>query len=318
MWLIAIDEAGYGPKLGPMVIAATLWRLPLGDIAGRAEWELPFEPLRVPRRHGGDEIRVDDSKRLFRSGPEGMRRLHTLVTAGYRWIGGSGLNPSCRDGSIAAEDRDDLSREPWYGWMPPLAPVAAETTESILVGWPAAGVRLVDVQLRVLTAGRFNASLAAGGNKADLLTRTSLDLIRRLTERHPSGDRPLEVCCDRHGGRRFYAAALQEGFPGADVRVESETAAESVYRVRHLTWRGGIRFTVRGDRFVPVAMSSLFAKYWRERAMAALNAFFAAELRPAKIRPTAGYPSDAKRFIAEVSQTCQRLGIADADWIRVR
>lgn len=318
MWLIAIDEAGYGPTLGPLVIAATLWRLPLDDAARRSEWELPFEPLRVPRRHGGDEIRVDDSKRLFRSGTEGMRRLHTLVTAGYRWIGGSGLNPSCRDGSIAAEDRDDLSREPWYGRMASLAPVANETTDSLLVGWPAAGVRLVDVALRVVTAGRFNGSISAGGNKADLLTHTSLDLIRRLTDRHPLGDRPLEICCDRHGGRRFYASALGAVFPGADVRAESETAAESVYRVRHRSWRGGIRFTVRGDRFVPVAMSSLFAKYWRERAMAALNAFFAAELYPATIRPTAGYPSDAKRFIAEVRPVCRRLGIADADWIRVR
>lgn len=318
MWLIAIDEAGYGPTLGPMVIAATLWRLPPGDACRRAEWELPFGPLKIPRRHGRDEIHVDDSKRLFRAGPEGMRRLHTVVTAAYRWIGGSPVNLSCWDGSIAAEDRDDLSREPWHGWMPPLDPVATKTTEALLAGWPSAGVRLVDVQLRVLTAGRFNASLSAGGNKADLLTRTSLGLIGRLTDRHPLGDQPLEVCCDRHGGRRFYASALEAVFSGADVRVESETAAESIYRVNHPTWQGGIRFTVRGDRFVPVAMSSLFAKYWRERAMAAINAYFAAELRPATIRPTAGYPSDAKRFIAEVDRACQRRGIADADWIRVR
>ena len=32
--LIGIDEAGYGPNYGPLVVAATAWHVPEGKVSG--------------------------------------------------------------------------------------------------------------------------------------------------------------------------------------------------------------------------------------------------------------------------------------------
>lgn len=67
---------------------------------------------------------------------------------------------------------------------------------------------------------------------------------------------------------------------------------------------------------MPSALASLFAKYCREIAMQAFNAFWKRELPD--IRPTAGYPVDAKRFRADIAETQKRLHISDELLWRVR
>jgi len=48
---------------------------------------------------------------------------------------------------------------------------------------------------------------------------------------------------------------------------------------------------------LPVALASTFAKYVRELAMARLNRYFNA-LDP-ELKPTAGYTTDARRWLAD-------------------
>ena len=60
-WVVGIDEAGYGPNLGPLVQAAVALRLPDDDLAG---WTT-LKPW-VRRAHERDDGRllIDDSKAL--------------------------------------------------------------------------------------------------------------------------------------------------------------------------------------------------------------------------------------------------------------
>ena len=60
MLLIATDEAGYGPKLGPLIVAASMWRIPTStatedDLAER------FSLLREPISIGDSRVVIDDS-----------------------------------------------------------------------------------------------------------------------------------------------------------------------------------------------------------------------------------------------------------------
>ena len=53
----------------------------------------------------------------------------------------------------------------------------------------------------------------------------------------------------------------------------------------------------------------MVAMYMRDLAMRAFNDFWRARLPD--LRPTAGYPTDAKRFRKEIGTLQQQLGITD-------
>ncbi|MEY4841715.1 MAG: hypothetical protein RJA12_439, partial [Planctomycetota bacterium] len=74
--------------------------------------------------------------------------------------------------------------------------------------------------------------------------------------------------------------------------------------------RGSLRvhFETEADaRHLPVALSSMTAKYLRELRMARLNAFFAERLPG--LAPTAGYVQDGRRFLAEIEPLLASAGV---------
>ena len=71
--------------------------------------------------------------------------------------------------------------------------------------------------------------------------------------------------------------------------------------------RREVRFAVRGESFLPVALASMTAKYLRELAMAAFNSFWQQQVPG--LKPTAGYPQDARRFAASIDEARQQLAI---------
>ena len=75
-----------------------------------------------------------------------------------------------------------------------------------------------------------------------------------------------------------------------------------------------VSFKPRADgENVCVALASMLAKYVREVCMKQFNEFWAKHVPG--IKPTAGYPLDAKRFYAEIRPAMERLGIEpDAVW----
>jgi hypothetical protein len=146
------------------------------------------------------------------------------------------------------------------------------------------------------------------GNKAEVLSLTTLRLAKRILDDLPPGR--AVVVCDKHGGRNFYAALLQHVFPEELVIVRQECATLSVYEVRHGGRLMEFRFQPKGERHLPTALASMTAKYLRELAMRPFNAFWQREVP--ELKATAGYNSDAKRFFAEIAGAKERLGIADA------
>ena len=169
----------------------------------------------------------------------------------------------------------------------------------------------------MITAQSFNAACDKGYNKADLLSESTLGLVRSLLERHT--EEQVAVFCDRHGGRRYYGGVLQHTFPDIPVQVTSEEKGMSRYCLSGAKRSIDVRFTVKGDSFTPVAMSSLHAKYLRERMMGSFNSFFQ-KLHDGKepIVPTAGYPVDADRFLVDVEPILKREKIDREQLIRSR
>ena len=120
---------------------------------------------------------------------------------------------------------------------------------------------------------------------------------------------PCHLTLDKHGGRNRYGAILQHHFPDSWIETIDEGRSASRYRWTHGDAPIEATFRVGGEELLPAALASMTAKYHREVAMRAFNAFWTARLPD--LRPTAGYPGDAHRFRADIATLQQELGIED-------
>jgi len=308
-YLIGMDEAGYGPNLGPLVVCATVWHVPEHLFQSDAVCDLYSTLAEAvhPEPHV-DRLAIADSKKLY-SGGKGLRLLEEGVWSTVPLVGHA--IPFWTDPSLLSPEDPPLA--PWYQPPTSLLPQAAShevieakraRLEAVCI---ACGVRLTQVAVAAVTAERFNRQLLTWGKKSDVLSHATLELLRSCLERIP-GEK-TRVICDKHGGRNRYGALLQHHFPEWQVSMEQETRSCSQYVGQREGNDGAveIHFQSQGEGFLPAALASMFAKYHRELAMAAFNQFWISHL-PA-LRPTAGYPLDAKRFAAEVTPTREKLRI---------
>lgn len=314
-WVVGIDEAGYGPNLGPLVQAAAAVRLPADDPAG---WDTLRPAVRRAGRASKDQrLVVDDSKRVYL----GVNALEKLER-GVRGLFGL-LDPTAGQllGKLALDwCEGELANEGWYD--PTAAGPVATTLDAIqkhvahFAETCPDGV-VVPLPHAVLTpAPRFNRVVEASGTKATLLAHGLIDLLRVTLATLP-GDESVMVLCDKQGGRNFYAPLLQEAFPEAGVFSQLETNAESRYQIEGLGRVVTVTFRPKADGdSIAVAAASMVCKYLREVCMAQFNAFWARHVPG--LKETAGYPVDAKRFFDDIRPAMERLGIAESAVWRVK
>lgn len=311
-----IDEAGYGPSLGPLVVAGAAFRLE-PEVREAALHRL----LQLGEPAGG--LRLDDSKRVW-TGPHSLEALETSVLGHVALA--RGLLPvrvaTLLEGAVdfTPEEVEEL---PWYAGrllatrLPrradPAALLARADRQAELLA--DRGLAFLGFAVAPVPEPRFNHVTRMHGSKAWPLFLAAARLMDTFIARHPRDELLIHV--DRQGGRQRYGELLQGFFPLAPLAVLREKPAESIYR---LTPAGRppvtIHVRVKGDATrAPVALASLLAKYVRELFMESLNAWFA-ERRPG-LRPTAGYPQDARRFLEDVGQLVAGAGIRER-LVRVR
>jgi ribonuclease HII len=310
-WLIGIDEAGYGPNLGPFVMTCVACRVP-DDLGSRDLWQLLSAAVRRAGEPDDGRIPVGDSKLLF-STTRGLRPLETAVLAAQP-LDTTPLPLERYLDHLCPHWLPELRRECWFTGQTPL-PIeeAAEARERVRAACRAVGVTWAAARAVVVCPARFNALTELAGSKGAVLQHGLIELVRHLWDALP-GDEPLAFTIDKHGGRNTYAAMLQEAVPEGMVVVEEEGAARSTYR----TWGGRreARWTFQpradGESFC-TALASMIAKHIRERLMGEFNAFWLHH-QPG-LKPTAGYPVDAARFFEAIRPLLPGLGLAeDAVW----
>lgn len=299
-WVVGVDEAGYGPNLGPLVQAAAAVRLPDHDPAG---WESLRPHVRRCCDPADGRLLVDDSKKVY-AGARGLADLGHGVLAVHAPC------PATAGDLVARTVLDacavDLRAEPWFTTDEPLA-AAAGPFPPRDVAWFHAG------RASVVPAARFNQLLDRHGSKAVPLALGLAGLMAAVVTGLPPGE-PVQFHCDKMGGRNFYAAMLQEAFPAGWVVALKESAGESRYRVANLDREVEVVFRPRADaESVAVALASMLAKYLREVCMLQFNAFW--QTHVPGLKPTAGYPGDARRYYDAIKPAMDRLGIPpDAVW----
>lgn len=361
VYCIGVDEAGYGPRLGPLVISATLWQLPAGlppeqmysclsqvitsNLSGSklpagclsrtptpqktttplpesiSPWSNSGHPEKC--REEFSPLVVADSKRVYtRQGRAGLERtvLSMLAVAGKQ--------PACWTDLIEALAGDSETRQTALQWYPqhwPRIPESFSAKEiADLAGRVAEAmakeeIRLLGLRTVFVFPERFNRLVSSVGNKATMLSWQTLELVKGLL----SQLRPDPVCvlCDKHGGRNRYEHLISQVFASSffqpvQVKAVCQHRQQSIYLLAADPSPVEFRFLGGGERLMPVALASMLSKYLRELSMEAWNRFWADQLPG--IRPTAGYPKDARRFRAEIAHRQAALGIPDSAIWRIR
>ena len=313
-----IDEAGYGPNLGPLVMTAVVAEGPDGrepDVWG----DLPDAVARA----GGapDKVWVDDSKQVYRGG-KGRDRLDAATLAVVAAAGRAAPRTlgALLEG-IGAGTLDDVELAHWLDSGDPRYPAlrSRSLAERTLARRPFEGPRwrIVDVRSVVVGPGRFNDGLAAAGSKALVHFAAFARLLAHLRATTPA-DQGVAIRGDKHGGRHFYADLLAGAFPDARVVRGAEGPDLSRYEILA---PGGPKLTLdlvpradAGDGLV--ALASIVSKAVREHWMDAFNAHWLA--RKPGLRPTAGYPVDASRFRLAIEADCLAGGLTPRDWWRAK
>jgi hypothetical protein len=321
-----IDEAGYGPMLGPLCVGLTVIGLAQeGEPVSRAGsahhdgappdlWSMlapvVWRSAKDAEKHHG--VAIDDSKRLKLSNQ--LKTKHPLV---HLEKGVLCCGRACW-GERHAEIGDDEALKAALGCPcadegdPLVLPLANDAGALRLTGvkvggaFDRAGVRVLDLSCRRLEAGVFNERLGRLGTKASVSWSLVQELVARLWHSHALKEvsETPRLVLDRQGGRTSYAPALR-ACVGDDVQVETvgERSERSVYELGAGDGRR-LRVIVQKEAendHLPVALASMTAKLVRELAMERFNRAWAARLP--ELKPTAGYVTDARRWLSDVRAT---------------
>lgn len=268
-----IDEAGYGPTLGPLVVASA-W----ADADSHATL---VEALTASG--------VKDSKKVHK--PGNLAPLESIALGGLQWLSGRSLASAAEVFHVLGETAADRTH-PWLQGAAELTlPVAARPQPV----WKLSSLSSVGIAGRIIHPQAFNLFLSSGANKAEL----ELAAVGQLLIAPPAVAQRTTIV-DRLGGRKFYRDFLVHTYPGSMVLIDQEDAAMSRYHITQNHSTHDVSFVVGGESASPLtALASCIAKYARELHMRLFNHYWCARIPG--LKPTAGYPEDAKRWIQELS-----------------
>jgi hypothetical protein len=324
---VGVDEAGYGPNLGPLVMTAVIAedRTRAGD--HRSDTPAPdlWRDLRgTIDRAGGERGRlwVDDSKAILRGG-KGRDRLEAGCLAVLEAVGVTpprSLADFLNALGAGSTDEIELTR-----WIDAEAEEPRCLTHGLRAGAPRSPVvdalvpagkdwRIVGLRTAVVGPARFNAGLVQTGSKAKVHFAAFRELLHLAWGLAADG-MPTHLEGDKHGGRHFYLEPLVEALPGTWIERGVEGPALSRYAVRDPGRDLTVSLSPRADGSNGlVALASMVSKLVREVWMDAFNEFWARRIDG--LRPTAGYPLDATRYRREIEPLATELGLRPAAWWR--
>ena len=328
-----IDEAGYGPILGPLCVACSVFvdssAIEINDEEPCNLWKRLSKAVCRKRIDKRKRIAIEDSKKLKNAnnwGENGLRKspaphpLKHLERGVLSFLSGAKecATPNC-DGDLFKALHVTPAGAAWYESSTSL-PVAHQADELRISAsrlhraMQAEHISCTLMRCEAVDAPMFNSQYERMKNKSSVNFHAVLRLIDCIWKTWPE-DHP-RIVIDRQGGRAHYLQDLLLMYPEAQIQILEENDLVSRYR---LVMSGSIltvSFVVEAEtNHLPVALASMTAKYVRELHMMRMNRYFCS-LMP-ELKPTAGYFEDARRYLGEISHLIEELRIDRGKLVRV-
>ena len=314
-----IDEAGLGPTLGPLVVSGVAFRVP-DELADRCLWDVLAESCTHKVRRGDRRLAIADSKKLYQA----RKTLDPLERAALVMLTVAGKHPKTWRGLldvIAPGATEQLQSYPWYTDEDVALPIGKSVGDvgtlanAVRRDGMAHGVALTGIFCEPLPAGHYNRLVTNTRNKAVVLLGLALRVVDRIMRAAPGQNIHLHV--DRLGGRTHYREALMTAMAGCELQILEESDTRSAYRLVRGERRCEIDFVTKGEsRHFPIALASVYSKYVRELYMHVFNRYWSG--RVAGLKSTAGYFTDARRWLRDVGEAVEVDGAGRDALVRIR
>ncbi len=314
-----IDEAGFGPMLGPLVVSGVAFRVPDDRVDG-CLWKTLRSSCTRKNTKNNQRLVIADSKQLYHCRED----LHQLERPVLVLLGAGGKTPRTWRGlldEVSPEAAPQLDGYPWYSVSDFPIP-AGEGVGDLPTRTNAVRSDLADNQIELagifcdpMPEAHFNGLVEKIGNKSLLVMGRVFRLVDRIINCCTGGQ--VRICVDHLGGRVRYREPLQTAFPHFALEIIEETPDRSAYRLRDKTRTCDIEFKVKGEQdSFAVALASMCSKYIRELYMRSFNDYWCGQHDG--LKPTAGYYTDAQRWLEDAAPALKRLSIDRKTLVRSR
>jgi ribonuclease HII len=316
--LVGIDEAGFGPILGPMVVSSCTFLLP-HHLIGADLWQILRRSVGGKSKHLAGRLLLADSKKVY-SKRKGIRHLQRTVLS---WLRCLGQKPATLIELLTVLCPDCLERIGSYPWYKEIGgyniivdePDMAVASSVLKDDLACSGIELLKIKSCCLDVAYYNKMVGSVKNKSRVLFTAASLLIKEAFDNLSDGQ--LQIIVDRQGGRVRYRKTLQRMFPDMELKILSERQSSSSYELQADGKRMRLHFVVGADdRFLPVSLASMVSKYLRELLVDNINRYFADF--HADLKPTAGYWKDGLRFIEDLKQNIPPVQYDSNQLIRCR
>ncbi|MCJ7730058.1 MAG: hypothetical protein MUO27_09310, partial [Sedimentisphaerales bacterium] len=239
--VVGIDEAGFGPILGPLVVSSSAFSIPQ-QLLNEDFWQVLRKSVGKKPRHLAGRVLIADSKKAYNNSL-GIKHLQRTVLACLKCLGKEPATLTELLSLVSADSLEQLSDYPWYKDVSSHQ-ISADRTDvaiaaSVLQDDLAANrLKLLELKSYYLEVAHYNKMVSAVRNKAGVLFTVVCALIKSALDNFSACGEPVEatdglhIIIDRQGGRMRYRRPLLRMFPDMHLKILKETPTVSSYELQ--------------------------------------------------------------------------------------